>query len=380
MIRTIKIFAAISLLMLLAGQVKADDVRVSVQLDSAEFLIGDWIPLEISVEHPADIEVFAPEPTEDELGSIVFIGRTNFPVVRIEDNVREKWVLTLAAFDTASALVIPSFPGNYHTAGDSVIQSVMTEELTVSIYSAGGDTLSEIHGIKPQMSISRGFEDYLPFIFLVSLLVLASAGYFIWKKYFRKDAEENPEAEAKIKVDPFDKALRRITELKAKQLWEKGYVKEYFFETTEILREYIENEFSIPAMEMTSDDILFSEDILKILEKKDLEHFLRDADLVKFARYIPGSDECAFAVEKTYELVKMARARKPKPVYAGSVTDLIQAEPKSEIEDSTKAVEKTSIDRREKSLPKPPAVNDKSENQAADTHVISGESKGKEDV
>lgn len=322
--KTFSINILVLSLLLACNTVFADDIRVTAELDSSEYLIGDWIPLRIIIEHSANVEVYAPSPSEKDSGNIVFIGLERYPAERKGDNVREKWTLNLAAYDTASGLIIPGIPIHYHTKGDSTIQTALTDELTVSIVSAGGDTLSKAHDIKPQMEVARGLEDYLPYIILFALIILGVAGYFIWKKYFKKDHEQVFRDKPAIKIDPYDKAIRRITELKAKKLWEKGHVKEYFFETTEILREYIEDEFGIPAMEMTTDDIIFSEDILKILDRKELEQFLRNSDLVKFAKFIPGSEECAAAVEKTYSLVKEARSNKPRPEIAESVTDMMK--------------------------------------------------------
>ena len=70
-------------------------------------------------------------------------------------------------------------------------------------------------------------------------------------------------------------------------MWQSGKVKEYFSTLTDIAREYIEGQFGVNAVEMTTDDIM--EEIKPLHFSKEAYDKLKDtmvvADLVKFAKY-----------------------------------------------------------------------------------------------
>ena len=70
-------------------------------------------------------------------------------------------------------------------------------------------------------------------------------------------------------------------------MWQSGKVKEYFSSLTDIAREYIEGQFGVNAVEMTTDDIL--DEIKPLRFPKETYNKLKDtmevADLVKFAKY-----------------------------------------------------------------------------------------------
>ena len=70
-------------------------------------------------------------------------------------------------------------------------------------------------------------------------------------------------------------------------MWQKGFVKDYHSKITDIIREYFEKQFGLPALERTTTESL------KLLSKhpqgvkvfRYTSKFLNNADLVKFAKY-----------------------------------------------------------------------------------------------
>ncbi len=70
-----------------------------------------------------------------------------------------------------------------------------------------------------------------------------------------KKNQANPGFE-KPKVPPYKTAIEQLEELRHKKLWQNGHVKAYYSEMTDIVRVYIENQFDVQAVEMTTDEIL----------------------------------------------------------------------------------------------------------------------------
>jgi hypothetical protein len=99
-------------------------------------------------------------------------------------------------------------------------------------------------------------------------------------------------------------ALRELAQLREDMPWAHKQVKYYYIRLTEILRRYIERRYRVMALEQTTDEIL---DSLKISTNgtylKRLAGILTVADLVKFAKVIPDTEENASQLEEAIDFV-----------------------------------------------------------------------------
>ncbi len=295
----------------------SDQIRISAALDTTEYLIGDYIPVRIEVAHSPDIIVFPPDPGE-KAGKLEVIELIQFEPARAGEEIIDNFTLNLAAYDTGN-FTIPPLTINYHSRGDTVISSIAADSLFLTVKFAGGDTLSGIHDIKPPANLPREFADYLPYIILLALLAVAALTYWRWKRRKLRPREIEESAVAAEFIDPYRRAMKRLTELEAAAPWKKGFVKEYYSEATEIFREYIEGEFEIPALEMTTEELLDEISVNNIVDLHRAKEYLQDADLVKFAKYIPDAENCQRLIDQTYKLLKEARdnALKRQPPDSG---------------------------------------------------------------
>ena len=124
---------------------------------------------------------------------------------------------------------------------------------------------------------------------------------------------------ATSKVPPekaHEKALRLLKELEARQLWQSGRIKEYYSELSDIVRIYLEERFSIPAMEQTTDELLAllkkQNDSRTELRKArpELKLILRTADLAKFAKANPLPDEHSACMAAALQMVQLTQMKK----------------------------------------------------------------------
>lgn len=124
---------------------------------------------------------------------------------------------------------------------------------------------------------------------VIGVVVILGLGFVMWSLYKKMTSKPTPPVVQTIIYPPYVVAERLLNELKAKQLWQRGQYKEYYSELTHILRGYIEEQFNIPALENTTDELVV------LLEQKpfnsDVIHkikgLLQTADLVKFAKMVP---------------------------------------------------------------------------------------------
>jgi len=292
------------LIFILLNSVNAAEIQVRASIDTANYLIGDWIPLKVEAIHPQNV-VFFPPDVGEKAGDLDIVKIENFQPVVSKDQVHHQWNLILAAYDTGK-FEIPAIELRCHTAGDTAISAFKTEPLQVYIAGAGGDTLKAPHDIKPPVSAPLEFADFLPFIILIAWVGFLVLAIWWWKKY-RKPREKAIE-EVKIpRLDPYDYANKRFVELENKKLWERGFVKEYWSELTEIVREYLENAFIFNALEMTTDELFEAGDKLGLFREEGYRELFRQADWVKFAKFIPAAEDCIKAMKTAGLIVRQAK-------------------------------------------------------------------------
>ena len=168
---------------------------------------------------------------------------------------------------------------------------VLTDSLLVEVMNVEVDTLRQkMYDIKPIATAQTNSSWIWKLIAL--LLLLAGIGvliYWLIKKYQKKKIE------AEVYKTPIEKATTLLNNLEKKELWQKGEVKNYYSELTDIVRNYIEEAIEIPAMESTTFELIES---LKTASQKkrmklsqetieNLLSVLKRADLVKFAKSKP---------------------------------------------------------------------------------------------
>ncbi len=141
----------------------------------------------------------------------------------------------------------------------------------------------------PQADI-RDIKDIIPLAPAVDLLTLAlglvvlfllGVGLFYLLRRFRRPRLE------KVRL-PHELALAELAKLAAWQLLEQGKDKEFHSHLSQIIRLYVERQFSLPASDRTFDEIKGAIASLSSLSPElagDLLTILSESDLVKFADY-----------------------------------------------------------------------------------------------
>jgi hypothetical protein len=169
----------------------------------------------------------------------------------------------------------------------------LSDSILVEVANVKVDTLKQkMHDIKDiipaQHSIFGSWWKYL----LGLLMIAAIGGIIYW--YFKK-YKKAIQPEEEIFKTPIEKATNKLNKLEKKELWQKGEIKEYYSELTDIVRNYIEEAIEIPAMESTTSELI--EGLKKASLKKKMKlsketidnlfTVLKQADLVKFAKSKP---------------------------------------------------------------------------------------------
>jgi hypothetical protein len=167
-----------------------------------------------------------------------------------------------------------------------------SDSIKVEVNDVKVDTLKQkMYDIKDIAVVESPIGNW--WIYLLILIAIGVIGYFIY--FFIKKRQSQPKAEEIVFKTPIEKATTLLLQLESKELWQKGEIKSYYSELTDIARNYIEEEIHIPAMESTTSELI--ESLRKAAKQKklklsnetvdNLEKVLKQADLVKFAKVKP---------------------------------------------------------------------------------------------
>jgi hypothetical protein len=167
-----------------------------------------------------------------------------------------------------------------------------SDSIKVEVNDVKVDTLKQkMYDIKDIAKVESPLGSW--WIYLLILLAIGVIGYFVYK--FIKKRQSQPKVEAIVYTSPIEKATSLLQQLEKKELWQKGEIKNYYSELTDIARNYIEEEIHIPAMESTTSELIeglrkaAKQQKLKLSNEtvENLEKVLKQADLVKFAKVKP---------------------------------------------------------------------------------------------
>jgi len=261
--------------------------RIETAIDSTKIRIGSQFNLTLKTKIDTASRVYFPE--EKFFGALEVLE--SYPIDTIIDKENNSKIelfkkYGLTQFDSGR-YVIPRLK----VLIDS--KPFLTDSLQIEVVSVETDTLRQpLFDIKEVIeSQQKASSNWLFWVLIcIAIAGIGFLGFRFWKKHKKSVSKEN-----QIKYTPIEKATIGLKKLEEKQLIEKGAVKDYYSELTDIARTYIEEAVKFPAMENTTSQLIdnlkktairrklaFSNEIIDSLEK-----VLRQSDLVKFAKSKP---------------------------------------------------------------------------------------------
>jgi hypothetical protein len=301
-----KFFKLLILLCWISADVAAQP-NVSAALDSSRILIGDQVKLNVYAEHSQQESILAVDYSGlEKIENLEILATAPWDTLNSGERFVLQQRLTLTAFDSGY-YHIPPLPVQYIKA-DGQTAMAMTNDLGLAVDRVfmPGDSL-ELAPIKPIIEEPLKFSDFLPYLGIgLGVIALAALVYFfLWR---RRQGDERPEAPAVIRP-AHEVALEKLSDLKARKLWQQGEVKAYHSELTYILREYIERRYDAPALESTTSEIMRSLQFKALDEDlyNRLRSLLQLADLVKFAKAEPPPDRHDQAMTEAVYFVEQTR-------------------------------------------------------------------------
>ncbi len=291
------------------SSVKAQ-VTVQARMDTSMMLIGDQTNVVLEATFPDSLLVGMPIFSDTIINKLEILNISDIDTVKTDHGLKISQKYLVTCFDSGWYAIPPlNFTIGFPKSGR--IDTLQSRPIYFGVQTMKIDTThaNAIADIKPPIDAPITFREILPFIgYGLGILLIIALGILIYFRFVKKEPifvkREKPKEPAHII------AFRDLDLLKEQKLWQKGLVKEYYSQLTEVLRKYIEDRFAILAMESTTDEIMESFRLSGDLEKEikdDLQNLLVSADFVKFAKAEPQADENEQSMNFAYRFVSKTK-------------------------------------------------------------------------
>ena len=265
--------------------------KITTSIDSSQIKIGSQFKLTIKASVNAKDKVVFPEGKF--FGALEILE--SYPVDTIKNN---------SQYELIKKYGLTQFDSGRYTLPNLLVKinqtAFRTDSLSILVNNVKVDTTKQqMYDIKNIIATEEApSSEWWKWLLLLALIVASGfASYFIIKKIQKRE-----ETAEEFFDSPIEKAIAYLQNLDKKQLIQKGEVKEYYSEMTDIARTYIEESVNVPAMESTSSELIAAlkkaiSEKKMFINREELNQFkvvLENADLVKFAKSKPMQ----FEIEK----------------------------------------------------------------------------------
>ena len=295
---------------------RAQNFSVSATPDSTLMVIGGQMDLTLEVLQDPDLKVSFPQFSDTITQNIEIVEKSDLDTTQIREDriaVRQKYRIT--SFDSGLHYIPPM---KFELASAQMEQQKETRSIGMRVVNPFENVdpqkgIADIKGpIDTPFKLSELYR-FLPWILggLGLALLIAAAIYFYLTRRnpLKAILKEKPKEPAHVI------ALRKLDQVKEDKAWQKGHIKEFYSDLSDILRHYIEDRYGIPAPEQITSQIMES---LRYVDLPDenvpdkARQVLELADLVKFAKFEPLPDENDLSLMNAYFFVNQTKYEEPK--------------------------------------------------------------------
>ncbi|WP_436491457.1 hypothetical protein [Chitinophaga sp. ARDCPP14] len=286
-------------------------VDVIAKADTNSIRIGEQIKLQLTATltaqqfKDANFKVLFPV-LPDSLDHFEVVTRSNLDTVVNQDQRILHQTFTLTSFDSGH-WDIPSMRFEVFSGANATPDSAITLPIGIDVNTVAVDTTKAFKPIKEIKGVAWSIWDYWLYIVIGAAAVLIIGG-LIW--YLRTRKKTPPVIQTPT-VSPYEIAVQELKALKEEKVWQQGDIKQYYTRLTDILRTYFEHQFSIAALEQTSEELLQNiKPVTKLNQQRDkLRSLLAIADLAKFAKLQPTADEHEECMRKAEEILEWTKPK-----------------------------------------------------------------------
>lgn len=262
-------------------------IKTESFLSSRKVLLGDVVVYSINFYYTPEYKSILPYEISFSSDSFIVLKKDISKNKKLFSNEYvERHKFYILAVELGKQKILPPVI-NFVVEGSTQTKNVVVPAIDVEIL-----PVKKIKGVKfDGLIIDIVGPIWLRNYFLLVMFLIVVVVVVVY--FLRKKREEvHKEQVVLSEIDVQQETLRKL-----EQLWQKEYlpnnlIKEFYLELTEIVREYIEFKYKVNAMELTTEELFHS--LKNKVDKKynlELKSFLENADLAKFAKYVPDEKQ-----------------------------------------------------------------------------------------
>ena len=287
----------------------SQNLSIQGKLNRSEIKTGEQavIDLTIRTNNLPQTQFYLKEEAQKEAPYTV-IALVPVDTVDISSRIKEiSAKLVLTSFDS-TLITIPPIVAKTPT------DSAETAPMGLKVIQPEVDSKhpSNFKDIKAPWDVSLSLKDWLILILsswifwvVIAILVGFYIAYRVFNYYQSKKANPTPQIQVR-ELSLIEKTEAALLQLEQQQLIEQELFKEFYSELITIFKSYLNESYSWTTTEMTSNELMkqMSSAELSSSEHEMLRLVLTEADLSKFAKYTPSSDNARLALSQIRQLVR----------------------------------------------------------------------------
>ncbi len=284
------VLASIFLPWVTATAQSAGDVTASLSLTEVEPTVGDLLHLTLEVHHPAGWQVIVPQSRQAWQGSPFEVREQSIPeVISNGDGSQTTRVTITAVLYAPGKFQTPAWAFTVNpSSGAPFEQPIPSATVEIKSVLKGGE--QNLRDLKPQAALPT---PPLWLLIAAGLLIIATIAGLIWWYISRRRSRKSL-ATSTAALDtrpPWQAALDELSRIEGLCLLETAGFKQFYSLTTDCLRLFLERQFNVAALDRTTAEIKHSlrRSTLAPAQTSVLLDLLTEADLVKFAKFIPDA-------------------------------------------------------------------------------------------
>ena len=295
-----------------AAPAASDTPTVGAAVDRAKAQIGDVVTLTVTAVGPRAVPTNLPANLS--LGAFEVVGGD--PEVEDKDlgneRVSRTFRVKIAAYETGE-LTVPPIAVTFIGQGGQV-RSQRTKPVPVKIESLLANEPDPQLKESPTPETVTVLEDDYRVLYLGAGLLAAALGGILalyLRRRWRARAAFRP---APPPRPAHEVALEKLDRLATTGLAPGADLQAFYFQLTEVVREYLGSRFGFLALEMTTEEVIVELQRRRVrgLVMGEIAGWMTGADMVKFAKVLPSEGEARGALETAIRIVESTRPR-PQP-------------------------------------------------------------------
>jgi hypothetical protein len=260
----------------------------SANVDRDKILLGEQIRLVLKAEglRAGENNLRSWISFPDTFNHLEVVDKSKIDTINVNNALVYQQTITLTSFDSGQ-WTIPALRLTVQANNSNRTAGIASLPITINVLPVDVSHMQDYHDIKDILQVQNPNSRWI-LIAVIALTVISIIAIYLLLKRKRKVVVKPIQLNGN--QTPIEWALSELAELQKEDLPGRGLVKQYYLQLTNICRQFFAQQLQQKALYQTSDEWMVNLQSLAIDQdtKTEFFQFVRLADTVKFAKYLPS--------------------------------------------------------------------------------------------